>query len=300
MKKEFLKPKYWGIWIGVGLANLFVLLPYKLQLFIGQSLGRVAYPFLKRRKEITLINLKLCFPEKSDEERIEIAKRSFEGMGMAMVETGIAWFMSDERFARIPVRIQRTEFTKLCNNNESILACGGHFTPMEVIGRAIGTTFPGKFHLVYQPHKNPLMEYLQTKYRGRYATQVPRKNVRALLKILKTGKVLWYAPDQDFGNEKSSIFVPFFNIPAATLTAATFLVGKSDAVMVPCYFFRDEHYGYELFEGGVWRDFPGETAYDDAVRYNHFLEWAIRQKPEDYLWQHRRFKTRPGDEERFY
>jgi len=300
MKKEYLKPKHWGLWCGLLIANLFVLLPYQWQLRIGGFLGKATYPLIKRRRQITQINLKICFPDKSESEREAIGIKSFEGMGKAIVEMGIAWFMSDRRFKKIPIHIERTEFTKLCNENKSILACGGHFTSMEIIGRRIGSTFPGKFHLVYQPHKNPLMEYIQTKYRGRYSTQIPRKNIRALLKVLKTGKVLWYAPDQDFGNEKSSIFVPFFGTECSTLSAASFLVEKSDAVLIPCYFFRDDEYGYELFEAGVWEDFPCGDVYQDALRYNRFLEEAIRKKPGDYLWQHRRFKTRPGDEERFY
>ncbi|MCF6766098.1 LpxL/LpxP family Kdo(2)-lipid IV(A) lauroyl/palmitoleoyl acyltransferase [Thiotrichales bacterium 19S3-7] len=294
-------PRYWLSWLLVFLAKAVILvLPYKVALALGRALARIAYPFLKRRKQITKINLKLCFPEKDTIEIEKLAKKSFESIGMSAIETLMAWFLPNWRFKKIPFKLVNFEaFENYHKQGRPIIIMGGHFTCMEMIGRHVGMRYP-KLNLVYQKHKNPFFEYIMSSSRGRYSKGVERKDVRGILKVLKKGEVLWYAPDQDLGNERT-IFVPFFNIPCATLIATSWLVKKTNAVMAMGHFRRSNDYSCYV---GVLDEYDENFAsgddYQDALRYNQHLEKVIRQYPDQYLWQHRRFKTRPEGEKRFY
>ncbi|MCF6776131.1 LpxL/LpxP family Kdo(2)-lipid IV(A) lauroyl/palmitoleoyl acyltransferase [Thiotrichales bacterium 19X7-9] len=299
--KSLYHPRYWFSWLLVFLAKTIIfILPFKVALALGRLLARVAYPFLKRRKNITRINLKLCFPEKNDDEIEKLAKKSFESIGMSAIETLIAWFLPDWRFKQIPFTLVNFEqFESYYKANKPVIIMGGHFTCMEMIGRHVGMRYPG-LNLVYQKHKNPFFEYIMSSSRGKYSQGVERKDVRGILKVLKRGETLWYAPDQDLGNERS-IFVPFFNIPTATLIATSWLVKKSHAVMAMGHFRRKEDYsGYIGVLDEYDEHFASGDDYQDALRYNQHLEKVIRQYPDQYLWQHRRFKTRPEGEKRFY
>jgi lipid A biosynthesis lauroyl/palmitoleoyl acyltransferase len=301
MSDKFSHPRYWGGWVLVSLLKALVLLPYKWQMNIGKSLGALGYKYAKRRKHIAMSNLKACFPEKSLAELEKDCKKSFESIGMSGIETIIAWFMSDKRFNNIKFEDNIHQAFKDRNkNNEQVLILGSHFTCMEVIGRYMGTHYDN-FNFVYQKHKNPFFEYIMTSSRERYAKKcLQRKNVMAIVKTLRRGESVWYAPDQDFGNERS-IFVPFFNIPCSTLVATPWLSKMGKAPVMPCYYVRkDDLSGYEMHSSAPWEDFPTGNNYDDALRYNIFLEDAIRKHPDQYLWQHRRFKTRPEGEDSIY
>ncbi|MCF6807447.1 LpxL/LpxP family Kdo(2)-lipid IV(A) lauroyl/palmitoleoyl acyltransferase [Thiotrichales bacterium 19S9-12] len=299
--KNLFHPRYWFSWFLVLIAKLFVfIMPYRLMLALGRLLARMVYPFLKRRKHIALINLRLCFPEKNEKEIEALCKASFESLGMSAVETLMAWFLPNWRFRRIPFKLANFEqFEQAYAQKKPVIVMGGHFTCMEMVGRYVGMRYPG-LNLVYQKHKNPFFEYLMTSSRGRYSKGIERKDVRGILRVLKKGEVLWYAPDQDLGNERT-IFVPFFNIPCATLVATSWLVKKSNALMAMGHFRREKDYsGYVGVLDEYDESFSSGDDYKDALRYNQHLERVIRKYPDQYLWQHRRFKTRPEGEEGFY
>lgn len=301
MPKELYHPRYWWQWALVFLAKLLVyILPVCVLLGLGRLLARMAYPFLKRRKEIALINLRLCFPEKDDKEINQLCKKSFESLGMSAIETLMAWFLPNWRFKRISFEFHNKDtFEKAYNEKKPIILMGGHFTPMEMIGRYVGMNYP-RLHLVYQKHKSPFFEYLMTSSRGRYTHKIERKDVRGMLRTLKNGNVLWYAPDQDLGNERS-LFVPFFNIPCATVVAIPWIAKKTGALMAMGHFRRKEDYsGYVLALDQYDEHYATGDDYKDTLRYNQYLESVIRKYPDQYLWQHRRFKTRPEGEKKIY
>ncbi|MFZ9035101.1 MAG: LpxL/LpxP family Kdo(2)-lipid IV(A) lauroyl/palmitoleoyl acyltransferase [Francisellaceae bacterium] len=302
MRKEFLKPQYWGIWLGVFAMRLFVLLPYKFQMHCGIKLARICYPFLKRRKHIAITNLKIAFPEKSPAEIEQLCKKCFDSIGASAMETIIAWFMSERRFQEIKFQWHgRNHFEQAHNDKESgTLMLGFHFTCMEVIGRYIGMNYK-PFNLVYQKHKNPLFEKVMTDSRSKNVSRcLQRKNVISIVKALKNKETVWYAPDQDFGRERS-IFVPFFGKDCATLVATSWLADKTGARVIPCFYTRKADLsGYDIHILPALNNFPSGDDYADALRCNNVLEMMIRQYPDQYLWQHRRFKTRPKDEDPLY
>lgn len=301
-KANFFAPKYWGLQLVFIFLRLFVLLPYRWQMKIGALLGRIIYPFVKRRKYITLTNLRIAFPKKSDEELSQLCKKCFESIVISAVETVIAWFMPNKRFSRINFDSHGMEHFENAHNDASqgTLFLGSHFTCMEMIGRFIGQQY-SPFYLVYQKHKNSLFEHVMTSSREHNVTQcLQRKNLFSIVKALKKGGSVWYAPDQDFGAERS-IFVPFFGKKCATLVATSWLAEKTGAKVVPCYYTRKADLsGYDVYILPALDDFPSGDNYQDALRYHHILEKAICDFPHQYLWQHRRFKSRPKGEDDVY
>ncbi|MCY1556223.1 Lipid A biosynthesis lauroyltransferase [compost metagenome] len=129
---------------------------------------------------------------------------------------------------------------------------------------------------------------------------IERDDVRGMLKLLRAGKVIWYAPDQDYGAQRS-IFVPLFGVPAATVTATSKFARLGRARVIPFTQTRlADGSGYRVVVHPPLADFPGESEEADCLRVNQWIEAAIRQQPEQYLWAHRRFKTRPDGEEKIY
>ena len=293
MPVEFYKPKYWGYLLFLFILKIIVLLPFKLQITLGKKIGKIAYKFAKKRRNIAEVNIKACFPNKSTQEINEINMKSFESIGVSAIESINAWLMSNKRFKKITFNMN-FEFD-LNTNNQPILLLGSHFTSMEIVGRYMASNFE-KFNFVYQKHKNPFMEWLITSSRQKYATCLQRKNVLAIIRALKRNEKVWYAPDQDFGNERT-IFAHFFGVTCTTLTATPWIVKKTNAIVIPCHYLRKNSLdGYDLFTFKQWQDYPHDDDYTNAMRYNNFLEGLIREQPEQYLWQHRRFKTRPTND----
>lgn len=295
-------PRYWGGWLFVFACKSLVLLPFKWQLYLGKFLGRIGYKIAKKRRKITYTNLKACFPEKNEQQIKKLCQQSFQSIGMGFMETLTAWFMSERRIQKINLEGAFPENFDQYNRN-AIIFLGCHMHCMELMGRLMVSKFDNfELSLVYQKHKNPFFEYIMTRSRSKYATAcLQRKNVYAIIKTLRRKKNVWYAPDQNFGNNEHTAFVPFFGVQCLSLLVTPWLAQKGKATVMPCYYYRKTDLsGYEFFTLGPWEGFPSGDDYQDALRYNQLLENIIKQHPEQYLWQHRRFKTRPEGEAPFY
>lgn len=299
---NFLKIKNLGLKIIFKLLKLFTNIPYNLQINSSIYIGKILYPILKKRKNITLTNLKIAFPNKKDEEIYILSKKCFESISISGIETMIAWFMTKKKFNKIIIETFGIEnFLKIHNNTkEAGLMLGAHFTCMEIIGRYIGENNKN-FYVVYQKHKNKIFEKTMTESRNKYVTQsLQRKNVISIVKALKRKSSVWYAPDQDFGAERS-MFIPFFGKKCSTLIATSWLAEKSKAKVIPCYYFRKKNLkGYNIYVLPPLKNFPSKEKYKDAERYHKILEKTIYKNPDQYLWQHRRYKTRPKGETNIY
>lgn len=303
IKWQWIRPKCLLLWCLFQLIRVCVIcFPYRWQMHFGAWLGRLSYPFLKRRKNIAMINLKIAFPDKDADEIEKLCKKCFESIAISGIEMMIAWFMPKKRFNRIQIDFHgAVSFDKAHNDGQQgVLLLGAHFTCMEIIGRYMGERYDN-FYLVYQKHSNDCFEKLMTDKRESYVSGcLQRKNVVSIVKALKRSASVWYAPDQDFG-QKRSIFVPFFGKECATLVATSWLAAKTSAKVLPCYYTRKPNFkGYDFYILPALDDFPSGDDYEDAVRYHQILEQAITQHPEQYLWQHRRYKTRPEGEKAIY
>ena len=291
--RAFLHPRYWLTWFGVGVLWLLVQLPYPVLCFLGTRTGTLARPFLKRRESIAHKNLELCFPNLSQEERDKLVDENFRSLGMALLETGMAWFWPTKRIARWTDSIGVEHIRDVQAQKRGILLIGIHFLTLEMGARMFGINEPGIG--VYRPNDNPVIDWLQTWGRLRSnKDMIDRKDLKGMIRALKKGEVIWYAPDHDYG-PAASVFVPFFAVDQAATTSGTWMLAKmSKACIVPFVPRRKpDGKGYELIILPPECDPPLNDAETTALWMNKVVEKCILMAPEQYMWMHRRFKTRP-------
>jgi KDO2-lipid IV(A) lauroyltransferase len=215
------------------------------------------------------------------------------------VETALSWWGSDRRLKPLAAITGLEHLEAALRQGRGAILLSAHFTTLEIGGRLLALHAP--FHVLYRDHRNPVIEALQRHARRRrFEKAIPRGDLRGMLASLKQNRPVWYAPDQDFGRD-NSVFVPFFGVPAATLTATSRLARLSGAPVVPFFPRRlPGARGYELTLLPALENFPGVDIEQDARRLTGLVEACIRQQPEQYLWVHRRFKTRPPGEPPVY
>jgi len=291
-------PRYWLSWFGMGLLRLIAALPLPIAVRLGEWLGAALYPVIARRRRIVLTNLKLCFPELNERRRRALARANFRYTGRGMVEVALGWWAPDKALAG-RCRVNGLEHLERARaEGRGVLLLCGHFTCLEMAGRFLSQHLA--FDAVYRPHENPVVEHLTQRWRSRRAGgAIPRHDVRGLVRQLKAGRVVFYLPDQDYG-AKHSVFAPFFGIPAATVAAVPRLARMGDAAVLPLLYSVAADGRYELTFGAPFENFPSDDPVADAGRINQVFEQAIRRVPAQYLWAHRRFKTRPPGEPSLY
>ena len=296
---RFLHPRYWLLWLGLGLMWLVAHLPYRLQMGIGRLLGTLMYYLIPERRRIAEINLQLCFPDLSGQERARLLRRHFASLGIGSIETAMAWWTPTKRLAGLHTLEGLEHLEAALQKGQGVILLSGHFTTLELGGRMLAQHTP--FHVMYREHRNPLFEaVMRSRREEHFECAHERKDIRAIIGSLKQGMALWYAPDQDYGR-KHSVFAPFFGVPAALITATARFAKISGAPVVP--FFQQrlaDGSGYVLRILPQLEGFPSGDDVEDATRINSIIEKEIRQQPEQYLWVHRRFKTRPEGMQRPY
>jgi len=288
-----LHPRYWLTWFGIGFLWLIVQLPYPILYRLGCGLGQLAMRFMKRRVHVATRNLELCFPDMPPDERHALVVKNFESTGMGLLETGMAWFWSNKRVARWMEVINFEPVYELQRQKRGILLIGIHFLTLELGARMFGMQSPGIG--VYRPNDNPVIDWLQTWGRLRSnKTMLDRKDLKGMVKALKSGEVVWYAPDHDYG-PRASVFVPLFAVDQAATTSGTWMLSRlSGAALVPFVPRRKpDGKGYELVMLDPELSPPLDDAETTAAWMNKIVEKCILMAPEQYMWLHRRFKTRP-------
>jgi KDO2-lipid IV(A) lauroyltransferase len=297
---HFLSPRYWPTWLGLALMRLAAGLPHAWQLALGRGLGRLVHAVARGRRGIVDINLRLCFPELSSEERKTLVRRNFESSAIALFEIALSWWGDAQRLRKLH-RIEGLENLHAARAlGKGVILLGGHYTTLEISGRLLA------FHTdsiqpIYKPAHNALYEAVMAHARKRlFDDLLDNSDMRAIVRSLKAGKVIWYAPDQDFGRRRS-VFAPFFGVTTATLTTTGRLARLSGAPVLPFYSERlPGEQGYRVRIGRPLENFPSGDDVVDATAINHAIEEQVRRTPEQYLWLHKRFKTRPRGEPRIY
>lgn len=289
---SFLKPRYWLTWLGLGLSIVPTWLPYPLIVSLGRAIGRLFYRAGGRRVDIARANLAHCFPEMPQDRQAALLKANFESVGIGLMEVAMAWWWPKKRLARL-VRFDGLEQLEADGQQGTILLVL-HFTTIELAGALMALRHT--VEATYREHRNPVFEYMQRRQRLRYdrrSNLLGRRDVRGMLRSLRAGGTVWYSPDQDYG-PKQSVFASFFDQPAATVTGTSRLARLGKARVVPMILTRLPGWqGYQLTLHSAWHDFPTGDDLADAQRVNYFAEAQIRAHPEQYMWLHRRFKTRP-------
>ena len=266
-------------------------LPLPVLAVIGHALGRLAYRLLGARRRVVLTNLRLCFPTESAAWHKRLARAHFAALGQGVFDVMVAWWASPARLSRLVSFRGREHYDRALAHGNVILLVP-HFAAIE-IGCLLSTERP--MANVYRRLPNPVFEAAFRRGIGRFgATMITQQEgVRPVLKALREGRVLYYLPDQDFG-ERSSVFAPFFGVPTITLHAVGRLARAVDARVVPCYVWQKPRgRGYEIAFGPPLEGFPSGDALTDATATNRAIEEGVRAHPEQYFWVHKRFKTRP-------
>lgn len=266
-------------------------LPWRTLLALGRGLGRLSWQLAPKRRHIALTNMKLCFPELDEAQQKALARRSVESAGMGLMEmTG--------SYANLYTRLGRRMEVEGREHLDAALAAGGgvlllgmHFTTLEVAGKLLHHLTP--YDAVYRPNDNPVLDLFIRWGRGTSTQKyIDRRDLRTLVRRLRQGKVVWYAPDQDYGM-KHSVFAPFFGVPAATITATSRIARLAKSPVVPIAYYRLPGGRYRMTFFPALENFPGDDDEEDARRVNEAIEHAVRRAPEQYLWVHRRFKHQP-------
>ena len=292
-------PRVWPAWMGVGLAWLIARLPLPVLLWLGAKLGSLVYALGGSRRHITQTNLALCFPELSEPERDAMARTVFQEVATGMLELCIAW-LNPKRNLRQHCQVHGGENLKAAQaEGRGVVLVGGHYAVLDTIAQPLAEF--DDINLMFRYNKNPVFEWLQVQGRKHYFDGVyERQDTRNILRALKQGRSIWYAADQDYG-AKQSVFAPFFGVPAATITATARLAKFNNSPVVVLSQFRDrETMTWHLHFSPAIDGYPSGDDVADATRMNALLEEQIRKDPTQYLWLHKRFKTRPEGTEDYY
>jgi len=288
--------------LGVGVFWLLHWLPLAVLSRVGEVFGLLLYVFALPRRRIVMTNLRLCFPDQSVAERRMLARRHFRGVGRSLLERGLVWWGSRERLERI-VRIEGAERVRaLQAAGKSVILLAPHFVGLDMGGTRVTMAFD-IVSIYAKQKKNPVLDRWLYHGRSRFGDQLllaRQEGVRGTVKAMKSGRPFYYLPDMDYGR-RDAIFVPFFGVQAATITGLSRLARVAGAAVLPCVTrMLPGGQGYVVEIGEAWGDFPTADVEADTRRMNAWIESMVRTMPEQYYWVHRRFKTRPEGEPKFY
>lgn len=285
-------PRWWPTWIGIASMWLLAQLPIRVQWWLGKLAGLLAWRLAGSRRHITEVNISLCFPELTAARQAELVRKSFIANGIGLMELGLAWFRNPARLTSITTVHGLEHFEQALARGKGVLLLGGHYSTLD-LGGSLVTEYINA-DVMQRDHNNPLMNAVMTRARERrYGTVLGARDLRGLFRSLKNNHAVWYATDQDYGR-KDIVFAPFFNIPAGTITATSRIAERSGCAVVPfSHVRRDDRPGYDIFFHPPLENFPSGDDLQDATLINSTIEREIRRAPDQYLWMHRRFKTRP-------
>lgn len=298
---DFKAPKHWPTWFGFLLARLVSLLPLPVIALVGAVLGEILFLLVPGKRRVTMRNISACFPELGRYRVWCLARKNYRVMGQAIFDTAISWWSSDKRLRRLTRYVNREIYDEALQAEKPIILLMGHFLVMEVGGLALSMERP--LIDIYKAPKNPLAHLLVIHglNRSGFATLVEKdEGLVPVIRAMRKGEPLCYLPDQDQGRQ-NAIFAPFFGIPAATVNLLGRLTRSTKAIVIPC-FARQLPWGkgYEVVFKQALQNFPVGDDLVDATHMNKVIEEAVREMPEQYVWVHRRFWTRPEGEPKFY
>ena len=298
-RTALLAPHHWPAWIGLGLIRLVALLPHGLLLRIGRVLGAITARVFGERRRIAARNIELCFPAIAPDERARLLHENLRDSGTLLVEFALAWMGSRRAIERIPVAFEGLHHLERARaDGHGVLLVGAHFSHLELCARLVSQRIA--IAGMYREHADAAFEWAIKRARLRYADAMFEKNeLRQTVRYLKSGGTVWYAPDQDMRG-KDAVFAPFFGVQAATITATHHLARLSGAKVMPFFHRRTPDGGYAIRLEAPLDAFPGDDVVADTARVNACIERMVREAPEQYLWLHKRFKTRPPGEPALY
>ncbi|KJZ18095.1 MULTISPECIES: LpxL/LpxP family Kdo(2)-lipid IV(A) lauroyl/palmitoleoyl acyltransferase [unclassified Halomonas] len=293
------QPRYWPTYLAITAMRASAWLPWRCKLALGRLIGLAAWRFAGRRRHITETNIRLCFPELDPAAQARLVKQSFLANGIGIFETATGWCRDPEHLRHRVTFKGQVHMARVQAEGKGALIIGIHFSTLDLGGALHSLFFPAD--VVYRPHDNPVFERFMTRARnGIFGTAIDRHDLRGVVRRIKAGHHVWYSPDQDFGRD-ASVFAPFFGVEAASIKLTAKIAKMTGAPVMPLIFHRNpDNRTYSLEYLPALDNFPSGDEVADAARINAVIEAAIRRHPEQYLWMHRRFKTRPRGEAKIY
>ncbi|MEP6702838.1 MAG: lipid A biosynthesis acyltransferase [Betaproteobacteria bacterium] len=283
----------------LGLIWLVHRLSFRAIARIGRAIGWLGYWLAVPRRKVVLVNLRLCFPELTEKARIDLARRHFSALGRAFLDRSILWYAPEDRVKQF-VRLENAELYDAAQHTPLVLLAP-HFVGMDMGG--VRVVIDGKLATMYGKQKNAALDEAIRRGRVRFGepTVISRQDgIRPVIRALRDGIPFYYLPDMDLG-PRESIFSPFFGVRTATVPALSRLTQVSRAKVMPVITRQlPDGEGYAARFYPAWDDFPTGDVDADTRRMNEFIEARVREMPEQYYWVHKRFKTRPPGEARFY
>ena len=279
--------------LGVLLLRAIALLPLPVVRRIGESVGSLAWALARGRRRVALVNLRLCFPDWSEARRAEVARAHFRCFMASFFERFIVWYAPPERI-RALVELRGMEHI-LAHRGRPVILLAPHFVGIDAGGVRLQMEVGGAS--MYASQKSRVLTEVMTRGRSRFAgvTMLLRnEGLRPAVRLIRQGVPFYFLPDMDLG-PRDAVFVPFFGVPAATVTSAARLARLTGAAVIP-FVTRMTERGYVGQAWPAWTDFPGEDPVAATRRMNEFIEQRVLEMPEQYLWSHKRFKTRPPGE----
>ena len=284
---------HWLSRLGIGVLQAISMLPLSVLRPLGRALGTLVWWLARPRRRVTLINLRLCFPQLPERERRRMGCEHFQWFMCSILERFIFWSGPTARIEQL-VTLAGEEHLR-AHLGRPLIFLAPHFVGIDGGGMRLSMRTP--MMTIYVRQKNPVLDAVMFAGRSRFPGAMPlsrQQGVRATVRQLREGTPLHYSPDMDLG-PRESVFVPFFGVPAATVTGAARLAELSGAAVVP-FVTRMTRRGYEARFYPAWDDYPGDDLHAATRRLNAFVEDRVREMPAQYLWSHKRFKTRPAGE----
>lgn len=294
----FFSPRYWPTWLGIILLYSISWLPYRLQYYLGCAMGRLVFAVFKSRRKIAQRNIELCFPNMTKAQQQQLLKKNIDATGIAIFETGIGWWWPEWRIRRISEVEGYEHIQAILDKGKGVLGLAIHNMNLEVNARVMGQKHPAVGF--YRRHNNPLMEYMQ--YHGRNRSNkymIHKRDVPGLIDALNNQELCLYLPDQDYGPKRCE-FVPFFGVEKTATTTGTLLFANAANCETVFLLPLRTSKGYKAVVLPGLKDFPSGDDNYDVARVNKMVEEMIMHAPEQYLWMHKRFKTRPQGDSSLY
>jgi KDO2-lipid IV(A) lauroyltransferase len=273
-------------------------LPFRAVAAIGEAVGSLLFWLIPERRKVTRINLEKCFPSMPGEERERLARAHFRAFIRSFIDRGILWWGSDRRLEKL-VEIEGIEHLQALAGKK-IVILAPHFVGLDAGGIRIAKDWPRMASMASR-QKDPLFDRLLREGRLRFGGNLYSRQdgIRKVLRAVEGGETFYYLPDMDFG-PRAAVFVPFFGVPAATTVGLSYIARITQAHVVPCVtrMLPDGRYVARLYP--AWTGYPSGDDTADARRMLAFIEERVLEMPEQYFWMHKRFKTRPQGEPKFY
>jgi len=288
---SLLHPRHWLTWLGLGCLRLVSLLPWGAQRLLARGLGALCFHALPVRRHVVLTNLRLCFPAMSEPARRALARRHYQSLTLGVLEVARCWWRKPE--ALPPHRIEGLELLReAAARGKGVLLVSGHFTTLEITGRML--TLQQTICCLYRDPNNAALAHLLRRHRSTWARRaIDMRDLKGLVRALREGEVVWYAPDQGKRTAQSEL-LPFFGEPCITNTSTPRLAEMTGATVLTFYARREDDGSYLLRIKPAPEGIPSGDPVADTRRLVDGLEDAVRAAPEQYLWVHRRFKARDG------